>query len=205
VVRTAGSVALCEISALDHEVLDDAVEFAAFVALAHGFLRQLLEVPDGFRDGVAEEADLDAADGLVADCDVEPNLVVGVYLRDNNRKEIDYLIGDFWPFLGFVLLAADRSAEGDQRTTQKYFPDHPCDASLRDKISALNDKNLWFALSQCLANSKRRIRRGHEIVVIGRLMSMPRKLNVKRQTPVKFYFLQNPLDPHFSMKNSITQ
>lgn len=118
-VRTAGSVALCEISALDHEVLDDAVEFAAFVALAHGFLRQLLEVPDGFRDGVAEEADLDAADGLVADCNVEPNLVVGVYLRDNNRKEITLSV-TFGPFLALSssqLTEAQRAISAQHKST----------------------------------------------------------------------------------------
>ena len=50
------------------------MEFAAFVALPDGLLRQLLEVLRRLGDGLAEQADLDAPYGLIADRDVEPNL-----------------------------------------------------------------------------------------------------------------------------------
>lgn len=71
---TAGAVALGEITALNHKVLDDAMELAAGIAVAFRRLRQLLEVLDGLRHGLAEQSDDDAAGGLVSDLDVEVDL-----------------------------------------------------------------------------------------------------------------------------------
>lgn len=66
----AGAVAVQKVAALDHKVLDDAVEFAALVALrlaggAAGFAgAELAEVFGGARYGVGVEFDLDAAEGF---------------------------------------------------------------------------------------------------------------------------------------------
>ncbi len=66
----ARAVAVQEVAALHHEVFDDAVEFAAFVALwsALGVLAlagaELPEVFGGFGDGVGEELHLDSAEGF---------------------------------------------------------------------------------------------------------------------------------------------
>ena len=79
------TVAPGEVPALDHEVLDDPVEFGADIALAlaAGALRtlgvllaKLLKILSGPGDGVAEEADLDLLVQLpVADFDREEDLV----------------------------------------------------------------------------------------------------------------------------------
>ena len=66
----AGAVAVEEITALDHKVLDDTVEFGALVALRPplrvlGLARaELAEVLGGARRDVCEEFDFDASEGL---------------------------------------------------------------------------------------------------------------------------------------------
>lgn len=75
---TTGAVAGGEVAALDHEVLDDAMEPAAGVALALRLLRQLDEVVHGLRHGAAEQADDNATDRLVADRHVEVDLCAWV-------------------------------------------------------------------------------------------------------------------------------
>lgn len=65
--RTARSIAINEVSSLDHEILDDAVEARTLVALRSvevvaGFARaELAEVLGGARDGVGVEEHLNAA------------------------------------------------------------------------------------------------------------------------------------------------
>lgn len=70
----SGTVALGEISALDHEVPDDPVEFAALVSFAFRFLGELDKVLGGFRYGGAEHSDLDTLRCVRAHFDVEPDL-----------------------------------------------------------------------------------------------------------------------------------
>lgn len=73
----AGAVALGEIAALDHKVLDDAMELAALVALAGRLLGQLLEVLRRLRHGAGEHADHDAFGGRAADAHIEEHLQNG--------------------------------------------------------------------------------------------------------------------------------
>lgn len=72
---TARAVAFGEIAPLDHEVLDDPVEFTALVPFALGPLGQLDEVLRGFRHGRAEQADFHAFRLVRAQPDVEPHLL----------------------------------------------------------------------------------------------------------------------------------
>ena len=75
--RRPRAVAVQEVSALNHEVLDDAMEFAAFVALwaAEMSFRfscaELAEVLCCAGDDVCEELHFDAAEGLTAEGGVE--------------------------------------------------------------------------------------------------------------------------------------
>lgn len=74
VVLASCAISLGEVSSLQHEVLDDAVELAALVALALGLQRQLLEVLHRLGHGLAEQADLHSLHGGAAHRDVEPDL-----------------------------------------------------------------------------------------------------------------------------------
>ena len=75
--RAPRPVTVDEVAALDHEVLDDAVELGALVALraAHGVLgltgAELAEVLGGARHGVGVQLHFDAAEGFAAESDVE--------------------------------------------------------------------------------------------------------------------------------------
>ncbi len=69
------SIALCDVSSLNHERRDDSVENRVFETEALFAGRERAEVLDGLGDGLAEEADDNAADGLAADGDVEGDLV----------------------------------------------------------------------------------------------------------------------------------
>ncbi len=71
---------------MDHEVLDHPMELGALVALhsPRPSVGQRGEVPDGLGHDLAEEADLDAAEALVADGDVEPGLGCDLRLKIHN-------------------------------------------------------------------------------------------------------------------------
>ena len=68
------AVAVGEVTALEHEVWDDAVEFAALVAEAARAGAQLLEVGGGLRHLLVEEAHRDAPTRLATDADVKVDL-----------------------------------------------------------------------------------------------------------------------------------
>lgn len=77
----AGAVALGEVAALDHELLDDAVEHAALVVEGLAALAQALlasaegaEVLSRLRHDIVVELEGNAAGGLLADGDVEEDL-----------------------------------------------------------------------------------------------------------------------------------
>jgi hypothetical protein len=110
---TASSIAINEISSLDHEVFDDSVEFAAFVALraAQVVFRlaraELAEVLGGARDGVGVELHFDAAQGFAAEGDVEEDDgVFGghglVVMVGSSLRYLGYF--DWWMSLAFVFL-----------------------------------------------------------------------------------------------------
>ena len=69
------AVAGREVAALDHEILDDAVEGRALVAKAHRARAELLEVFRRARDVVAVEAHDDVAGRGASHGDVEEDLV----------------------------------------------------------------------------------------------------------------------------------
>ena len=66
---------VCEISSLQHEVLDDPVEGGALVALALLLVGQGGKVLHRLGHGAAEQADLDPARVLAADRDGEEDLL----------------------------------------------------------------------------------------------------------------------------------
>ena len=70
-----GAIALGEVTTLDHELLDDTVEGRALVTEALLASGESAEVLSGLGDGLAIEADDDAAEGLVALLNVEVDLV----------------------------------------------------------------------------------------------------------------------------------
>jgi hypothetical protein len=70
-----GAVALGEVTALDHELLDDTVEGGALVAEALLAGGQSAEVLGRLGDGLAVQAHDNAPDGLIAVLDVEVDLV----------------------------------------------------------------------------------------------------------------------------------
>lgn len=70
-----GAVALGEVTALDHELLDDTVEGRVLVAVTLLASSKGTEVLDGLGDGLAVETDDDTAQILVAMLDVEKDLV----------------------------------------------------------------------------------------------------------------------------------
>ena len=91
----AGSVTVDHIAALNHEVLDDAVESGSLVPLAlDTFAGKGDEVLHSLGRLLSEQAQLDLADRLVADGDFEDNLV-----RDNLRGGLDE-VQKVWAELG---------------------------------------------------------------------------------------------------------
>uniref|UniRef100_A0A2M4BZ72 Uncharacterized protein n=1 Tax=Anopheles marajoara TaxID=58244 RepID=A0A2M4BZ72_9DIPT len=71
-----GTVALGEVTTLDHEVADHAMELAALVSFTDDrLLGQLLEVARSLRNGGTEQTDHDAAGFLASDRDVEEHLI----------------------------------------------------------------------------------------------------------------------------------
>ena len=75
--RSTGAISVDEVATLDHEVLDDAVEFAPFVALRLSSMilvfsrAKLSEVLGGAWDSVGEELHLDPSERFAAQSDVE--------------------------------------------------------------------------------------------------------------------------------------
>lgn len=69
------TVTLGEVTALDHEVLDDTVESRALVTEAFLASGQSAEVLSGLRDSLAVEAHDDTAEALLALLNVEVDLV----------------------------------------------------------------------------------------------------------------------------------
>lgn len=74
VLLASGAVSLGEVSALQHEVLDDAVELAALVALPLRLLRQLLEVFHRLGHCLAKQSNLHSLGGGTTHGDVKPHL-----------------------------------------------------------------------------------------------------------------------------------
>lgn len=68
---TTGAVALGEVTTLEHELVDDAVEFAALVTTDCVADRELTEVARGFGDYIVVEVEDDAGLGPTADSDVK--------------------------------------------------------------------------------------------------------------------------------------
>jgi hypothetical protein len=74
--NAAGSIALVQVTALEHEPLDHAVEFGALVGLAvNTGRRQGEEILDGLGRRLAEQADDQPASFDIADFHVEVNLL----------------------------------------------------------------------------------------------------------------------------------
>lgn len=71
----ASAIVVREITTLDHELGNDAVERGALVAETHLAGAKLLEVLRSLRDNRTKEAHSDPAEGLPADGDVEEDLV----------------------------------------------------------------------------------------------------------------------------------
>lgn len=69
-----GTVAFREVTALEHEVGDDAMEFGSFVAKAMLSRGELTEILGSFWDNVVEEFEDDAPGGLAVDRDVEEDV-----------------------------------------------------------------------------------------------------------------------------------
>jgi len=75
--RAPRSIAVYEVTSLDHEIFDHAVELAALVALRAAQVvlglagAELAEVLGGARDGVGVELHFDAAEGFAAEGEVE--------------------------------------------------------------------------------------------------------------------------------------
>ena len=70
----AGSVSLCEVSALEHEGRNDAMEEAALVSEASLASAELTEVFSSLGDNISTELHRDAAGCLASDRDVEEDL-----------------------------------------------------------------------------------------------------------------------------------
>lgn len=81
--RAARSIAVQEVSPLNHEILDDTVEFGALVALGAAEVvfrlagAELAEILGGARDGVGVEEHFDAAEGFTVQGEVEEDGWVG--------------------------------------------------------------------------------------------------------------------------------
>ena len=69
------TIAASEVAALNHKVGDDTMELRGFVALADWLLGQLDEVLDGLWYHLAEQTDHNLSNALVADFDVEKDLI----------------------------------------------------------------------------------------------------------------------------------
>jgi hypothetical protein len=72
---SSGAITLCEISSLDHEVLDDSVECRAFVSKILLSCGQSAEVLHCLGDRLSVETHHNAAEGFVAVGDVEVDFV----------------------------------------------------------------------------------------------------------------------------------
>jgi len=91
-----GAVVLGEVTALDHEVLDDTVEDRALISKALLASSQSSEVLGRLGDSLAIETDHDATHRLVAMVDIEVDLVgdLGAFLGLNGLGEEDEGKGD---------------------------------------------------------------------------------------------------------------
>lgn len=99
-VRTGlatGAVALGEVTALDHELLDDTVEGRTFISESLLPGRESAEVLSGLGDGLAVKTHDDTANGLIAVRDVEVDLV-----------------GDLGPLRGLGGLGEEEQAQPEQ-------------------------------------------------------------------------------------------
>ena len=88
----SGAIALCEISSLDHEVLDDSVECRTLVAKILLSCGQSAEVLHCLGDRLSVETHHNAAEGFIAVGDVEVDFVC-----------------DFGAFGGFCRLSEERN------------------------------------------------------------------------------------------------
>ena len=69
------TVSFGEIATLEHEILDDSVEFGLLVSFTLFLLGQFQEVLDGFRHSFAEQTDFDTTGRFTSNGDIEPNLI----------------------------------------------------------------------------------------------------------------------------------
>jgi len=97
---TAGAIAVGEIAALEHKILDDTMETRSLVAEALLASAEGAEVLSGLRGFFAVETHVDSALGLAANGDVEPDLL-------GNQRPL--------AFLGFF-----RKSEGEERQEELH-------------------------------------------------------------------------------------
>lgn len=71
------TIAPCEVTALDHEVLDDTVESRPLVTKVLLASCESTEVLSGLRSGLAVKTDRNAAKRFISVCDVEVHLSLG--------------------------------------------------------------------------------------------------------------------------------
>lgn len=89
---TSSAVSLSEIASLDHEVFNDPVELASFVALTFWFFSKFFEILCGFWNSFSKQTDYNAPNIFVTYSDVEPNLKIVLY--NLKKLKIKILIPD---------------------------------------------------------------------------------------------------------------
>lgn len=133
-----GAVALGKVAALDHKVLDDAVEARPLIAKALLARGERAEVLGRLGRGLAVEADDDAAEGLVALGDVEEDLV-----RDLGALD------------GLDRLREEEDADAEQqRGRQEEFPEVEHDGRFGGWFLAMSnwrEEKIWRFRSRSMA------------------------------------------------------
>lgn len=148
-----GAVALGKVAALDHKVLDDAVEARPLIAKALLARGERAEVLGRLGRGLAVEADDDAAEGLVALGDVEEDLV-----RDLGALD------------GLDRLREEEDADAEQqRGRQEEFPEVEHDGRFGGWFLAMSnwrEEKIWRFRSRSMAAGER-FKRDQSIAVRG--------------------------------------
>lgn len=148
-----GAVALGKVAALDHKVLDDAVEARPLIAKALLARGERAEVLGRLGRGLSVEADDDAAEGLVALGDVEEDLV-----RDLGALD------------GLDRLREEEDADAEQqRGRQEEFPEVEHDGRFGGWFLALSnwrEEKIWRFRSRSMAAGER-FKRDQSIAVRG--------------------------------------
>lgn len=94
---STSAVTVCEVSTLNHEVLDDTMESRALVAEAWFTSGQLIEVLGSLRHGLSVEAYHNLSQGLVVMFDIEVHLLRSQRMLMRLHGSGMYLLGDFRP------------------------------------------------------------------------------------------------------------